>query len=232
MKVRCLIVDDEQLARELIAAYCNKIPNLEVVAQCKSPIEAIDIIQKEEIDLLFLDIQMPDLTGIELLKTLSIKPQVIFTTAYSEYALEGYELEVVDYLLKPIPFERFMQAYNKALKNLLPKTAAPETNPAADYLILKADHKTHKVKHSDILYIEGLKEYVSYYTKDQRIIVLQSLKSLEESLPPSQFIRIHKSYIINKSHVQVIEGNQVAILDKKIPIGKSYKDDVREKVFS
>ena len=231
MNLRCLIVDDEQLARELIQSYCLKLPHLKVVAQCKSPLEALTFLQKERIDLIFLDIQMPDLTGIEFLKTLPHKPQVVFTTAYSQYALDGYELEVTDYLLKPISFERFVQAVNRASKNLRMISSPENIIKEEEYLILKADHKTYRIKFHDILYIEGLKEYVSYYTGDQRIIVLQSLKGLEETLPKHQFLRVHKSYIINKDHVRAINGNQVEITDKKIPIGKSYKEQVRDKIF-
>ena len=230
--MKVLIVDDEQLARELLANYCNKVPNLEVIAQCKNPLGALDVLQKESIDLILLDIQMPDLTGIEFLKTLEQKPMVIFTTAYPEYALQGYELDVIDYLLKPSPFERFVQAINKASKQNSNGASSPTIDKKADFLILKADHKIYRLKYSDILYIEGLKEYVSYYTADQRIIVLQSLKGLEESLPRDRFMRIHKSYIINREHVKAIDGNQVEILDRKIPIGKSYKDTVKTNIFS
>ncbi len=232
MKYTCLIVDDEQLARNLLETYVTKMPMLELRGKCKNPMEAMAIMQSEQIDLLFLDIQMPELTGVEFIKTMQQKPAIIFTTAYSEYALEGYQLDVIDYLLKPFALERFIKAVNKAVDYLDLKrniTKVPEQKP--DSILLHADHKIYKVDLDDILYIEGLKEYVSYYTKERRIIVLQSLKSIEDSLPRDKFIRIHRSYIVPVRKIKSLDGNQVQIGDKLIPIGRSYKDDVMKRVF-
>ena len=234
MKIRCLIVDDEQLARELLEDYVGKLPNLEVVKKCKNSMEALECLQEQKIDLIFLDIQMPDLTGVELLKTMNQNPVVIFTTAYSEYALEGYQLDVVDYLLKPFSFERFVQAINKAVDLLNLRSHPAKLNSGADpgkFITVKGDRKIYKIRLSDIRYIEGLKEYVSYYTETERIIILQSLKSLEELLPSNQFIRIHKSYIASIERIRSVENNKIVIGDQRLPLGKSYKNEVMKRVF-
>jgi len=235
MSYSCLIVDDEQLARQLLEGFVNKIPGLELKGMCKNPLEAMEILNKEKIDILLLDIQMPELTGVEFLRSLKNKPTTIFTTAYSEYALEGYELDVVDYLVKPFSLDRFIQAINKATGHIDLKRKAELGNGSPDdqeFVLLHADHKIYKVKLNEIQYIEGLKEYVSYYTKEKRIIVLQSLRSIEESLPKDQFIRIHRSYIVPIDKIKSLDGNQVQIGDKLIPIGRSYKDEVMRRVFN
>jgi DNA-binding LytR/AlgR family response regulator len=236
MNYTCLIVDDEQPARLLLEEFVKKIPNLALKGMCKNPLEAMEILQKEQIDIMFLDIQMPELTGVEFIKSLQNKPAVIFTTAYSEYAIEGYQLDVTDYLVKPFSFSRFVKAVNKAVEFIdLKKAALKGGEPVsahANYILLHADHKIYKVKIDDILYIEGLKEYVSYFTKEKRIIVLQSLKSIEDSLPKDRFIRIHRSYIVPIDRIKSLDGNQVQIGEKLIPIGRSYKDEVMRKVFN
>jgi len=232
MKYRCIVVDDEQLARKLLEEYINKVPHLELVAQCKTPLEAMEVLQEGGVDLMFLDIQMPELTGIEFLKTLHDKPAVIFTTAYSEYALEGYQLDVIDYLVKPFDFERFIRAVNKAIDLIrLKQGAGGSSSNREEFLTVHADYKIYKLKLEDIEYIEGLKEYVSYFTKDKRIIALESLKRLEEVLPGDRFMRIHRSYIVPLQKIKSVEGNQVDIGSKKIPIGRSYKDAVMKKIF-
>ncbi len=238
MKIRCVIVDDEQLARQLLNSYVDKLPQLEVVAQCKNAMEVLEVIQNEHIDLLFLDIQMPDLTGLDLVKTMRNPPAIIFTTAYKEHALEGFELNAVDYMLKPVSFDRFVKGVNKAIELLElrnghtvdePKEIEKPT-PQPEFITLKADHRIYKVKLDDILYIEGLREYVSFFTTKQKIITLESLKRLEEVLP-SHFLRVHKSYIVNRNKVESLYGNQLEIDGKHIPIGKSYKEEVVKKVF-
>ena len=232
MSYSCLIVDDEQLARKLLKEYVSKITSLELKGMCKNPLEAMEIMERERIDILFLDIQMPELTGIEFAKTLTQKPVIIFTTAYSEFALEGYQLDVIDYLVKPFPLDRFIKAVNKATNFIdLKNRAAHQDSGIDEYVLLHADHKIYKVYLSDIEYIEGLKEYVSYFTKGKRIIVLQSLKSIEETLPSDRFIRIHRSYIVPIQKIKTLDGNQVQIGEKLIPIGRSYKEDVLKRVF-
>ncbi len=232
-KIKCLVVDDEELARKLLETYISKLPNLELVAECKNPLEAMDVLQNQEIDLIFLDIQMPELTGIEFLKTLTKKPQVIFTTAYSDYAIEGYSLDVADYLLKPFGLERFIQAVNKVDQRLNSKPSPESTPPtkAKDYILVKSEHKVHRIKLSDILYIQSMREYVAYYTPEGRILSLNSLKKLEQDLPDDQFIRSHKSYIVAIDKIKTLEGNLVHIAKEKLPIGAIYKDTVLAKVF-
>ena len=233
MSYTCLIVDDEQLARQLLKEFVSKVPSLELKGMCKNPMEALEILSKEKIDILFLDIQMPGLTGVEFIKTLKQKPATIFTTAYAEYALEGYQLDVIDYLVKPFPFDRFVKAVNKAIDFLDMQRKAQNSHESdATYILLHADHKIYKVRLDEIEYIEGLKEYVSYYTREKRIIVLQSLKSIENSLPSNKFIRIHRSYIVPISKIKTLDGNQVQIGEKLIPIGRSYKEEVLRRVFN
>ncbi len=234
MKYSCLLVDDESLALRLLEDYVLKIPQLEIIGKCQNALSALQILQSKPVDILFLDIQMPDLTGIELLKIIKNKPAVILTTAYADYALEGYQLDVTDYLLKPIPFERFVQAANKAMewcnfKNRTSLTQPPINNNAPvsnDYFFVKSDYKQIKIFYADILYIEGLREYVSIYTGDKRIITLETLKNMEVLLTDQNFLRVHKSYIINKSRVNALNGNMVELGKQKIPIGKSYKAEV------
>jgi DNA-binding LytR/AlgR family response regulator len=236
VKIRCLIVDDEQYARKLLADYVFKLPELDLVAQCRNSMEAMNFLHNESIDLMFLDIQMPDLTGIELLKSLPKKPVVIFTTAYSEYAVEGYQLDVIDYLVKPITFERFVQGVNKAVEhiNLLVKAKLVLPGPESgrdEFINIKADYKIYKIRINDILYIEGLREYVSFYTSERRYIVLESLKKLEIRLPAEQFMRVHKSYIVNTQKIDSLYGNTIEIGKNEIPIGMSYASEVKEKLF-
>lgn len=238
-KYRVLIVDDEHLARVLLESYVSKFPEMELVASCRNPVEAMEHVRSGGIDIMFLDIQMPDLTGIEFLQTLRERPVVVFTTAYPDYALEGYSLDVIDYLVKPFSFERFVKAVHKATSQVdlingqSDKPAAESQAPAEDdvnqFLIVKADHKKYKIAFEDLLYIEGLKAYVSYFTKEKRVVALESLKRLEEVLPADRFIRIHRSYIVPIRKVEAITGNQVEVAGKKLPIGKSYKETVMER---
>lgn len=248
-KIRCLIVDDEFPARILLKEFIDKVPNLELVDSCQSALDALPIVQGGGVDLLFLDIQMPDITGVNFLKMLPVRPLVVFTTAYSDYAIESYQLDVMDYLLKPFSFDRFMQCIGKAMQRMseLQRVAAParsesvasaEAAPAADegndVLIVKADHKIHRIKYSNIVYIEGLREYVTIYTPEERIITLESLRNLEETLPQQMFMRVHKSYIVRTDKVRALYGAQLKLdgVEPYIPIGKSYKDAVQERLFS
>ena len=226
--IRCLVVDDEELARALLEAYVGRMSNFELVGLCKDPLEALQVLNATQVDLLFLDIQMPELTGIEFLRTLTQRPLVVFTTAYSEYALEGYELDVVDYLLKPISFERFVQAANKAAERLRLVSAA---FPEKDYLLVKSDHKVYRIRYADILFIQSMREYVAFHTSEGRILSLGSLKALEESLPPGLFLRVHKSYIVARSRVRTLEGNMIHIGKEKIPIGANYREEVMRELF-
>ncbi|GAB3195840.1 DNA-binding LytR/AlgR family response regulator [Pontibacter aydingkolensis] len=244
--IRCIAVDDEAYAANIIADYISKIPFLEMVGITTSPIEAINMVQDGKVDLAFLDIQMPELTGIQFLKICGNKCKVILTTAYPDYALEGYEHDVIDYLLKPIPFDRFFKAAHKAqsIMQLQEPTALAATQPSVhmpaasavpDYMFVKGESKNKflKVAYSDILYVEGLKNYVSIYLPGQRLITYQSLTELAEELPQPPFYRVHRSYIISIDKVNMVDGNTVYIGEKEIPVGETYRDGflsmVREK---
>ncbi len=226
MKLSCLIVEDEPLARSLLEDYVRKVPYLSLEAACADPLEALDYLRKNTVDLLFLDIQMPEVTGISLLKALQKKPLVILTTAYSQYALEGYALDVVDYLLKPITFERFLQAVEKARqrKENVPEVIAPKPDEAGQpFVFVKDGTKLVKVLLSEILYIEGLKDYVTIHTRQQKIVSLQRLKAMEEQLPSDQFIRVHHSYIVALRAIDVIHKGEIQIGAAFIPISDSYR---------
>ncbi len=234
-KLQCLIVEDEELARDLLENFIQKIPHLELVAKCENPLSGMEILRNKSIDILFLDIQMPELTGVEMLKLIPQKPVVIFTTAYPSYALEGYQLNVTDYLLKPYSFDRFVQAVNKASEMVRLKNGNTDSNQSTetkDYFLVNSDHKVIKIKYADLVYVESMREYVAYHTKAQgRILSLMSLKKLEVDLPSDRFLRIHKSYIVSTEKVTALEGNLVHIGETKIPIGASYKDQVTGRIF-
>ncbi len=236
--INTLIVDDEPLALDVLETYIEKMPELNLVKRCSNAFEANEALKNYDIDLMFLDIQMPQLTGVDFVKTLANPPLVIFTTAYSNYAIEGFELNVTDYLLKPISLERFMKAVNKAMEQIerLHRDNAQEVqiSDADDFIFVKADKKFVKVKFSEVLYIEGLKDYVIIRTEKGRVITLQTMKSLEDKLPSKYFRRIHRSYIINIEKVDAIMGNMVELTEKgqvkHLPIGKNYRDELLDLV--
>jgi two-component system, LytTR family, response regulator len=234
MTLSCLIVEDEPLARNLMTQYVEKVPSLELFKACSNPLDAIDILRNTQIDILFLDIQMPEITGITLLKVLQKKPYIILTTAYSEYALDGYELDVRDYLLKPITFERFLKAVEKATQQL---TTAP-SNSMSDkpnieksiqieavqpFIFVKDGTKLVKVRLSEVLYVEGLKDYITIYMVDKKIVTLQRIKTLESQLPENQFIRIHNSYIVALEWIDTIHKERVQIGKTSLPISDTYR---------
>ncbi|AZI27997.1 DNA-binding response regulator [Pedobacter sp. G11] len=229
--IRCLAVDDESYASDIIATFINKTPFLALVGTTTNAFEALNMVQEGKVDLVFLDIQMPELTGIQFLKICGGKCKVILTTAYPEYALEGFDLDVVDYLLKPISYERFYKAAIKAQQIISPAQYDVVNIPASaggnDFIFIKGDTKNKfiKVNYDDILYIEGLKNYVSVYTASQRIITYQALRELEIDLPKPPFYRIHKSYIISLEKIKMIDGNTVYINDQSIPVGDTYKEE-------
>jgi len=238
IKLKCIAVDDEPLALDIIEDYISKVPFLELVKRTENAIEALQMVQSGGIDLVFLDIQMPELTGIQFLKIANGKSNYILTTAYSQYALESYDLNVSDYLLKPIAFDRFYKAVEKVHNQVKPTepimppqpilTSAPfssSANPIQDFIFVKTEHKIQKIELDDILYIEGLKDYISIYTKSERIITLQNMKKMEETLPQGQFIRVHKSYIISLDKIESIERSRISICGKIIPIGDTYRDE-------
>jgi len=233
--IRCVAVDDEAYASTIISNFIDKTPFLTLVKSTIDPYEAIRLVEEGSVDLVFLDIQMPDLSGIQFLKICGQRCKVILTTAYPEYALDGFELDAIDYLLKPISYERFYKAALKAQDFFVKTTALEQVqiqngvqNPNSDYVFIKGDakHKFIKVNYSEILYVEGLKNYVSIYTTaNQRIITYQTLRELETQLPQPPFYRVHKSYIISTANIKMVEGNNIFIDDKAIPVGETYRDE-------
>jgi DNA-binding LytR/AlgR family response regulator len=227
--IRAIIVDDEPLALDVLETYIAQLPELELVARCENALEAREVLKEHDVDLMFLDINMPQLTGIDFVKTLSVKPNFIFTTAHPYYAVEGFELNAIDYLMKPIPLERFMKAVNKVINMQLGETSAPEKKKE-NFIFVKADKKLIKVNFDDILYIEGLKDYVIIRQKEGRIITLHTMKSLEAKLPDHIFKRIHRSYIVNIGAIDAIVGNMIELKEKSqvkhIPIGKNYREEL------
>ena len=221
--IKCIIVDDEPLARDVIESFVAKVPYLELVASCANAFEASDALQKNSVDLMFLDIQMPDITGLKFLETLENPPLVIFTTAYSEHALEGFEKNAIDYLLKPIAPERFLKAVSKA-KELFDLKNSQPAETERDFMFIKAEYQTVKVKFEDILYIEGLKDYVKIYTKNAMLMTHLNIKGILEKLPQNQFIRIHKSYVVSIPNVEKIDRIRIVYGDKYVPIGEAYKE--------
>ena len=227
--IKAIIVDDEPLALDVLETYIAQLPELELVARCENALEAREVLKEHDVDLLFLDINMPQLTGIDFLKTLSVKPNFIFTTAHPYYAVEGFELNAIDYLMKPIPLERFMKAVNKVIDMQVGETSAPEKKKE-NFIFVKADKKLTKVNFDDILYIEGLKDYVIIRQKEGRVITLHTMKSLEAKLPDHIFKRIHRSYIVNIGAIDAIVGNMIELKEKSqvkhIPIGKNYREEL------
>lgn len=230
----CLIVDDEPLARNLLTEYVRKVPYLQLVEACSNPLAASEILRNKTVDILFLDIQMPEITGITLLKTLQKKPLVILTTAYSEYAIESYDLDVLDYLLKPITFERFLRAVEKAGHRLSvkPTSSTPVEAPVPEtkdsFVFVKDGTKLVKVRLDDILYVEGLKDYVTIHTRQQKIVTLQRLKNLEEQLPAHKFIRIHHSFIVALNAIDAVHKGEVQVGAVSLPISDSYKKTFKD----
>ncbi len=219
--MKCMVVDDEPVALEILKDYITKVPFLESAGFFRDPLKAIDFLNESDVDLIFLDINMPDLTGIQFLKSLKKPPLTVFTTAYSEYALESYDYDAVDYLLKPIEFDRFLKAVNKAHELFHMKTTFPKNR---EHILIKSGTDYFKIKTNDIFYIRGTGNYVTFVTMKKEILSLMTMKHALEILPQSQFFRIHKSYIINFQHVDRIETEQVKIRDEYLPIGDSYRD--------
>ncbi|MBW1295084.1 LytR/AlgR family response regulator transcription factor [Aquimarina litoralis] len=237
-KIKCLIVDDEPLAREIIENYIDRIDHLELVHSCSNALEAFNSITNHDIDLIFLDIQMPDLTGIDFLKDISPTPKVIFTTAYSDYAVEAFNLEAIDYLLKPIEFSRFLKSINKILK--LSKAHATYTSDQEDsnnkeeteydniFIYLKVEKKMQKIFLKDILYIESLKNYIKVRTLEREITAYKSISTFQSTLPSTKFLRVHRSFIISIDHIDSFSTSEIELKGIKIPVGRNYKASVKE----
>lgn len=225
--IKCLLVDDEPPAREILRRYIDDIATMELAAECSNALQAFTVLQKEAIDLMFLDIRMPRMNGNDFLKSIKHPPKVIFTTAYPEYALEGYELDVVDYLLKPVPFDRFLKAVNKAF----PTGAAPEEKmdltekKKQAFVYFRIDRKMKKVMLDDIMYIESMKDYIKLFTSEGTLITKQSISSVEEMLPEKEFARVHRSYIVSLNNIKSFTAEVIEIGNTNIPIGKLYRSD-------
>lgn len=231
MKLKCIIVDDEPLAHGVLEKYISRINSLELVGKCNNAIEAINFIHYNPVDLIFLDINMPELSGIDMLKSLQHQPKIIITTAYSEFALDGYEFGVSDYLLKPIKFDRFLKSVNRVIESLPKISSSNEPNSEIqnekeNFIFLKQEQSVFKVTYSDILYFEALGNYLQVYTTSQKIIVRETMAEMEVKLPIDIFIRIHKSTIVNFTRIEKFINNQVFIAGKEFPVGTLYKNEL------
>ncbi len=229
---KCLIVDDEPFARSVLEKFIKKISSLELAHQCYNAFDAVSYLHNNHIDIMFLDINMPDFTGLEMLKTLQKPPKVIITTAYSEFAVESYEYSVIDYLLKPFSFERFLKAINKVVnseeKEKTPRIDSSETK--TDHIFIKVDRATHKVNLSEVCYFEAYGNYIKIYLLDKKLMVYEKMHEIESKLPKEDFIRVHKSYMVAINKIDKIEGNRIFILNTEIPIGQTYKKDLEARI--
>ncbi|HEY4107417.1 LytTR family DNA-binding domain-containing protein [Puia sp.] len=224
----CIAIDDEPKALEVIERYCQKISSVSLKASFREPLKAIEFLNRENVDLIFLDINMPDISGMQLLQTLSPRPLIIFTTAYSKYAVESYELNALDYLLKPVTFERFLMAVNKAAAAFSSKNAPGPDDAAA--VFIKSGPQTYRVKVSEILYLEKNGNYITVHRKDGNLLIRENMGDIFDLVPPADFIRVHKSYVVGIRHVSMIEVHQLTINGEKIPIGSTYRDSLRNRL--
>jgi len=233
--MRCLIVDDEPLAQLVMEEFACRVPFLEVVGKCNSATEAIEVLHNMPVDLIFLDVHMPRLSGLDFISSLFNPPQFILVTAYSEYALQGFNVNATDYLMKPVPFERFLKAVNKAyeLHRLRNQSANSQDQKVPQYILVKSGYQTVKIMLDSILYIEGLKDYVKIYTEEKRpVLTLLTMKGLVETLPKDKFLRIHKSYIVSTDRITSMTRNQVLIGEKRIPVGENFREAFRQRMFN
>jgi len=230
MSINCIVVDDEAIARKGIERYIKELDFLDLKGVCKNAMQANTLLKEYDIDLIFLDIEMPMISGIDFLKSLKNAPKVIFTTAYSEHAIDSFEFDVIDYLIKPISFEKFLQAANKAYRLIIQENKVEDTpnqpEPTEDYIFVKVDKQLIKVSFSEILYIQGMQNYVTIYTKTDKLLTLVPLKKIHEMLPGNYFVQTHKSYIVSVKQVEAIMGNMIMIEKHSIPISRNFKDEV------
>lgn len=225
--IKCIIVDDERLAQQVIQNHLQKIPGFQIMAVCNNAIEAATALRNFEVDLIFLDIQLPGITGLNFLRSLSDPPLVILTTAYAEYAVESYEFSVIDYLLKPISFERFKKAINKINDGrLFVQNNLEKDNTSSEHIFIKSGNKFFKINFPEIIYIEAMKDYLKIHTGEYKLVTLQTMSEMEKILPPKQFIRVHKSFIVAVAHIKSVYGNSIEMEKTTIPIGISYKNNV------
>lgn len=228
--LKCIAIDDEPLALELLEDNISQVPFLKLVAACNNPLEAMQVLQEQTVDLIFLDIQMPGLTGLQFIKTITTKPMFILITAYEKYALEGYELDVVDYLVKPVSLDRFIKACNKARELFQLKNKKDRPSEDLPYFFINADYSLVKVVFADIMWIEGLKDYlkIHLHSSSKPLVARMTMKAIEEQLPSSMFLRVQKSFIVSKHYITSVRKNSVFINDVEIPVGDNYKDSITE----
>lgn len=227
-KLKCIVIDDEPLAREGIAGYVTQVPFLDLVGICDSAISAMALLKIQKVDLMYLDIQMPSLTGLDFIKTIENPPRVIFTTAYSNYAIQGFELNAIDYLLKPISFDRFLKASNKAYDAFTLNSQKQNIEKNEEFFFIKTDKKILKIYFDDILYIESLNDYVKIFTQTERHLVLLNMKAILTYLSETKFMRIHKSFVISLNKIDSIDGNLIKIGNTSLTIGRDYKDKINQ----
>jgi DNA-binding LytR/AlgR family response regulator len=228
--MNCIAIDDEPKALEVIERYCQKSDLVNLKASFREPVKAIELLNREKIDLIFLDINMPDISGMQLIQTLAEKPMVIFTTAYSNYAVESYNLNAIDYLLKPITFDRFLAAANKAFSLFSTKSKPSDKDDSAGAVFIKSGSHTYQVKVSDILYLEKEGNYITVFLKDKQILIRENMGDIFDLVPKSEFVRIHKSFVVAIKHIAMIEVHQLIINGTKIPIGSTYRESLRTRL--
>lgn len=225
--IKCIIVEDEVLAQNVLQSHLQKIDRFELVAICNNALEAREVLNSREVDLMFLDIQLPGMTGLHFLRTLTSPPLVVLTTAYSEYAVESYEFNIIDYLMKPVSFERFCKAIDKIVDGrLFTQTSKEKESLPADHIFVKSNSKFFKVNFSEIIYIEGMKDYLKIHTREYNLVTLQTMNEMEKILPAKKFLRVHRSYIIAIAYIKSIYGNSIEIENATIPVGVNYKEKV------
>lgn len=231
MAVNVVIIDDEYLAIQVLESFISKIPDYQIIAKFENPLDALDFLHKNEVDVLFIDIQMPQITGISFARSMVQKPLIVFTTAYPEHAVEAFDLDVLDYLVKPISFERFLKSVVRINAKLNSPALFPGNHSEPETLTIKADGAFHKIKLNDILYIESDREYVKIFTEHRRFYFLERLKNIEDKLPQSQFTRIHKSYIVRNAAAQTLDGNMLTIRNVQLPVSREKRQIVLEQLF-
>jgi DNA-binding LytR/AlgR family response regulator len=231
MKIKCIIIDDEPLAIEVIKAHLHEFSNMDLIGTFNNPIDALTTIEKDDIDVVFLDINMPKMSGLDFIKNIKTAPNFIITTAYREFAVESFDLDVLDYLVKPIPFTRFLKSINK-LSQKINNDKNTDTQNEKSFIFLKVDKKLIKVKYEEVFYIESLKDYIKVFTKSGDYLVHKSLTGITEELPNNQFLRIHRSYTVALDKVDALEGNSILIVNKRIPIGRKYANHAKDVILN
>ena len=233
MKIKCIIIDDEPLAAEVIETHLKEFPNMELLSKFTNPLEALSIIESGEIDVVFIDINMPKMNGLDFIKSIDKSPYFVITTAYREYAVESFDLDVLDYLVKPVPFTRFLKSINKISHKFI-TDKSDDATPAAEksFIFLKVDKKLIKIKFEDIFFIESLKDYIKVFTKSGDYLAHKSLSGITEELPSNQFLRLHRSFTVALDKIQALEGNSVMVSDKRIPIGRKYINHAKDVILN